>query len=99
MYGQNNAKYNGSYGYQQRNIQQPQYNNKPYYNYGVSSDQRPPVVSSSGGCCCSIMWFCIIIICYLFLLNITSLFIILYCIYILYIASSNLNYLVNNILI
>lgn len=55
MYGQNNAQYNGSYGYQQRNIQQPQYNNKPYYNYGVSSDQRPPVVSSSGGCCCSIM--------------------------------------------
>ena len=46
MYGQanyNNYNQNQQSGYQ-----------RPYQNYGVSSNERPPVVSQ-GYCCCSIM--------------------------------------------
>lgn len=69
MYGENNNKYGGGGGtqYNGGGAQyngggyggQPQYQatptyNKPFVNYGVSSNQRPAVVSQ-GGCCCSVM--------------------------------------------
>jgi hypothetical protein len=43
----------GQYSGQNQTNQQSGYQ-RPFQNYGVSSNDRPPVVSQ-GGCCCSIM--------------------------------------------